>query len=88
MRLAGNPETKQMLGHIRVVGNDPHAESLGTLGHHASDTAQPHDPQGLVGQLHALPTCAVPRTADQIRVGLRHIARLSQQIGWGLGKAA
>jgi hypothetical protein len=62
MRLAGNPETKQMLGHIRVVGNDPHAESLGTLGHHASDTAQPHDPQGLVGQLQALPTWKATRS--------------------------
>ena len=65
--------------HEGVVGDEPHAEGLGTIGDQFADSTETDDAKRLVGEFDTFPARALPAAGLQRCVGLRHIARLGEQ---------
>ena len=65
--------------HVRVVGDEPHAERERTLRDEHADAAEADDAERLAVELDALPPRAVPLAGLEVGVGLRDVARLREQ---------
>ena len=61
--------------HVRVVGDDLHAEGRHALGDQDADAAEADDAEGLLGELDAGVLGALPLAVLQRGVGLRDVAR-------------
>jgi hypothetical protein len=59
-------------GDERVVGDDPHAERAGPLGHFLADPSESHDPEGLAVELGAEKAFLLPPAFFHGVVGGRH----------------
>ena len=75
-------------GHVRVVGDHPHAERGQPLRHQQADPAEPEDAGHLAVQLHAGEGGPPPLAAAQRRRGLGHVpGHRQQQADRVLGRA-
>ena len=68
-----------VVGQVRVVGDQAHAESERPLGHQSSYPAEADDPEGLAVELDAFPAGTLPPARLQRRVGLGDVAGLGQE---------
>ncbi len=61
------------------MGDQVHPEREGPLGHQLPDPSEADDSERLVGQLDTVPLRTLPSPGPQRRMGLRDVARLTQQ---------
>src|ERR1051325_5660732 len=67
-----------------VEGEDVHAEAASAAGDDAAYATEPDDAQGFAAKLNTDETFALPATALQAGVGLRHASRQRDQHGDGV----
>ena len=70
-----------ILGEVRVIGDDAHAEGDGAFGDFGADAAHAEHAEGLAHEFNALEKFAVPFAGDHRSVRLRHLAREREQHG-------
>ena len=71
-------------GHVRVVGDDPHAERAEPGGHQDADTAQAEDPGHLAVEFDPREGGPLPLASPQRGGGLRHVAGHGQEQADGM----
>ena len=65
--------------HVRVEGDELHAERVRALRDEHADPAEPDDAERLAVELDALPPRPVPLAVVEVAVGLRDVAGLREQ---------
>jgi len=69
---------------VRIVGNDLHLESQGTIGHNPTDASDPDDAQDLVKDLLALKTLLLPLSRFEGMHRLGNVSGHGKQHGYGV----
>ena len=65
--------------HVRVEGDEAHAEATGPVGDELADASEADDAERLVGEFDTLPLAALPASVDERGVRLRDVAGLGEQ---------
>ena len=65
--------------HVWIERDHPHREPGRACGDERADPPEAYEPDRLAGELDAFPPRPLPPAVDEVRMRLRHVARLRQQ---------